>query len=242
VTLNGRRLYLPQSRRANARTLLIWLLLHPETVFRGTELAELLWPGQADRNRIHVTLHQLRRSLEPDLPPRRPSTFIRSDQTGYYRFDLAGRWWTDVADVERLWQQARTAEGTGDIQAAISAYEQMLDYYGRTFLVEDAYCDVFDNLRFEQERRHDHALQRSLQLHLGMGDDYQALSRAIAILDRNPYSEDAVTASVRVKLRQGNRRGAIAQLEDFLWTVERELGIAPSPHLFELRDTIARVR
>ena len=241
VLLDGRSLGDRAWRRASARTLLKWFLLNPGELFRSSELYELLWPGQShanNLNRIHVTLHHLRRVLEPGLSRRQQSTFIRSDRNGRYRFDFSDCWWVDAFEVQSLSKAAKAARKRGDALAGISMYRQLLDYYEQTFLPEDLYEDTFATFRATHDRDYDDALHQLLKLYLGTGDSYAALSCAMRILDRDPYSEDAVSAIVQLNLRQGNITGALLHLEEFLGTVKRDLGITPSQHLLGLRERI----
>jgi DNA-binding SARP family transcriptional activator len=243
VLLDGRPLADPTWRRASVRTLLKWFLLNPGEPFKAAELCELLWPGQnqeSSSNKMHVTLHYLRRLLEPGLPSRQASTFIRSDQRGHYWFDLSDCWWTDVLEVEWLSNAAGAAQERGDDRAAITLYTRLLDHYERTFLLEDIYDDAFASFRSAHEFRNDEVLHRLLRLNLDAGLGHEALSYALTILDRDPYSEDAVKAIAEIYLRQGNITAAIMRLDEFLRTVERDLGIMPSRDLINLRETICR--
>src|SRR5262245_49891107 len=110
--------------RKSARTLLKWFLVSPDRQFSGAELCAVLWagrPGGGTARNLHVTLHFLRHVLEPDLPRRRPSSFIRTDDTGRYWFDPLDHWWTDAGEMERLWQSAHASGERGDSDAAIGS-------------------------------------------------------------------------------------------------------------------------
>jgi DNA-binding SARP family transcriptional activator len=229
------------TRRASARTLLKWFLLNPGQKFRDTELSEVLWPGcKSDRaNRLHVTQHALRRILEPELPSRRPSTFIHSDTNGRYWFDPSNSWSTDLEEVERLSKSARAAKESGNMTAAIASYERLLGYYSRGFLPEDVYVDAFAPFRTAHDVGHAEALCRLLRLYRETGQLCEALICAMGILERDPYSEEAVTSVVEVHVEQGSVTGAISELERFTRTLEEDLGTEPSR---ELRALWGRVR
>lgn len=227
--------------RASARTLLKWFLLNPGQRATDGELSEVLWPGcRTDRaNRLHVTQHALRRILEPELPSRGPSSFLHSDAHGSYWFDPGDSWSTDLEAAERLARAARAAEERGEPAAGIAAYERLLGYYDRGFLPEDVYVDAFARFRTAHELGHAEALCRLLRLYRETGRLCDVLLCAMGILDRDPYSEEAVTAVVEVHLKQGSMSAAISELERFTRTLKEDLGAEPSR---ELRALWGRVR
>ncbi|MER7756984.1 BTAD domain-containing putative transcriptional regulator [Kitasatospora sp. NPDC097643] len=244
VVRDGSPLGDPAWGRASARTLLKWFLLNPGQRFRPTELSEVLWPGctRSPANRLHVTQHALRHALEPELPSRRPSTFIRSDADGRSWFDPGDRWWTDVDEVARLAKAARAAQDGGDTAAAITCYERMLAHYSRGFLPEDLYEDAFTPFRTAHDLAHSETLRRLLRLYRGTGQRYEALNCAMGILDRDPYSEEAVVSVVEVQVEQGCVTAAISELERFVRTVERDLGTPPSRELLTLQERVRHAR
>lgn len=227
--------------RASARTLLKWFLLHPGQSVDAAQLAGLLWPREKSVNctkKLYVTLHAVRRALEPELTGRQPSRFVTVDQDGHYRFDLRGQWRIDVGDIEKLWTMARAAAERGDTAAQIRVYERLLDHYRQGFLPEDLYEDAFALHRSVQDRGHDEALHNLLRLYRGAGLNYEALTTAMETLDRDPYAEDAITALVEVHLDQGNSTIALSHLDSFITTAEEELGVEPSNELLRLHERI----
>lgn len=232
-------------RRTSARTLLKWFLLNPDVRVESSELCELLWRERNSRsnlNQLHVTLHYLRRLLEPTLAARQPSTFIRSDGRGRYWFDFTGCWWTDVTEVERLFAAGKDAEAKGDAKTAITSYEALLGYYRQTFLPENLFDEAFDSARTAFDVAHQNAESRLLRLYLIRGLPHEALPIALSILDRDPLSEEASTALAEVSLLQGNVLSARAQLAGYLETVRRELGVGPSRTVRQLWERIERAR
>ncbi|WP_255945685.1 AfsR/SARP family transcriptional regulator [Streptomyces odontomachi] len=229
--------------RTSARTLLKWFLLNPGVRIESQELGELLWPDRRTRsnpNRLHVTLHYLRYLLEPTLAARQPSTFVRFDGKGRYWFDGADCWWTDVAEVERLFAESKSAEANGDVETAITSYEALLDYYDKTFLPENLFDEAFDSSRTAHDVARRGTESRLLRLYLVRGLTHKALQIALSVLERDPYSEEASTAIAEVNLLQGNVLGARTQLAGYLDTIHRELGIGPSRTALQLWERIER--
>jgi DNA-binding SARP family transcriptional activator len=235
----------PAWNRKSARTLLKWFLLSPGRPFSGDELRAVLWAGRPRSDtakNLHVTLHHLRRVLEPESPGRSPSRFIRTDDAGRYWFDSLDRWWTDAGEMESLWRSADASRERGDCDPAIATLEQLLDHYGQGFLPEELYEDAFAPFRDAHDRQHDEALHALLTLYRATDRRYEALTCAQQILDRDPYSECAVMALVDVYLAQGSPATAIAELDRFVQTLNDDLGMRPSRDLIALRDRLSRSR
>src|SRR5581483_5838624 len=81
----------PVWRRNKAKSLLKWFLLNTGRMFSADQLIKSFWPdmtrASAERN-FHVSIHYLRHLLEPDLPPRHESTYIRRNKDNLYWFEL----------------------------------------------------------------------------------------------------------------------------------------------------------
>lgn len=235
----------PNWRRNKARALLKWFLLNPGSLFSVEQLIKLLWPDVSQRvaaSNLHVTLHYLRRVLEPELAPGRESTFIRRNRHNCYWFELNDVWWSDVFDVQHLSTLAKDAERRGELAKAISFYNTLISYYSQGFLPEDIYDDIFSPYR----RQHDYAyvqlLEHLMQIHIQMERFDEALSCALHILSQDPYSEDAIKTMVQIHLRQGNATSAIRQIDDFQRSLKQDLGIEPGEELLTLRRSILNAR
>src|SRR5437867_11627106 len=89
----------PMWRRNKAKTLLKWFLLNTGRMFSTDQLIAGFWPdmskASAQRN-LHVAIHYLRHLLEPDLPPRRESKYIRCNKDNLYWFERDESWWADI--------------------------------------------------------------------------------------------------------------------------------------------------
>lgn len=227
--------------RKSARTLLKWFLLNPGRSFSGPELCDVLWPNgtaKSTAKNLHVTLHYLRRVLDPDSPSRSPSRFVRTDESGRYQFDDHD-WWTDVGEVDWLWRSLQTSAERDDHIAAIATLLQLVGHYSRGFLPEELYEDAFAHFRDLHERKYDEALHALLKLYGDLGRRYEVLAFAQRILDRDPYSECAVTALVEIHLAQGNLAAAMSELDRFVLTLKDDLGTRPGPRVLALRRRLS---
>src|SRR5947209_8451568 len=90
-------------RRNKAKALLKWFLLNSGRMFSADQLIERFWSdmirSSAERN-LHVAIHYLRHLLEPDLPPRHESKYIRRNKDNLYWFEIDETCWADIFDVD----------------------------------------------------------------------------------------------------------------------------------------------
>ena len=233
----------PVWRRNKAKTLLKWFLLNPGKFLSVEQLNKLCWPDVeqtvASKN-MHVTIHYLRRLLEPGLESGQKSTFIRRNRHNFYWFHLDESWWVDIIDIEHLSTSAKEADHSGNVTAAITYYRKLIEYYMLGFLPEEVYEDVFAPYRRQHDCAYAQILEKLMQLctQVKMFDDVLTYGHQALSLD--PYCESAVKAIASVYLEWGNVAGAIRSLDtfrDFLW---QELEIAPGEDFLAFRKNILR--
>lgn len=244
ITRDEQPLGEPNWRRNKAKALLKWFLLNHGSLFSIEQLSRLFWPESTEKvaiNNLHVTLHYLRRVLEPDLAHGEPSSFVRRNRHNYYWFDLRGVWWSDISEVEYLSACAKEAERAGDLTQTIALSNRLLPYYKLGFLPEDIYEDVFSPYRRQHEYTYSRLLEHLLQLYIRVEQPYEALESALYLLSVDPYNENAVKAIVHIYLRQGNITGALRQIDGFQRSLKEDLGIEPGKEVLILRETILRV-
>lgn len=235
----------PTWRRNKAKALLKWFLLNPGDLFSVEQLSKLFWPEITPKvaaSNLHVTLHNLRHVLEPNLASGSPSTFIRRNRYNYYWFDLNDMWWTDIFDVQYLSASAKEAEHKLEIPRAIALYCQLITYYSLTFLPEDIYEDIFSPYRRQHEYAYTQLLEHLMLLYIQANRFDDALSCALRTLAVAPYNENAVKTMVHVHLHQGNTTGALRQLDEFENVLREDMGIEPGKELLTLRSSILNSR
>lgn len=245
VTLDDQHLGEPTWRRNKARALLKWFLLNPGDLFSVEQLSTLLWPEATRKvaaSNLHVTLHYLRRTLEPELAPGSASTFIRRNRHNYYWFELNNLWWTDIAEVQYLSTAAREAEASGNITIALDLYSQIITYHSRGFLPEDIYEDVFSTYRRQFDYSYTQLLEHLMELYRDAARFDDALSCALYLLSVDPYSESAIKTMADIHLRQGNITGALRRIDDYWHALKQDLGIDPGDEILALRKAILKTR
>lgn len=184
-------------RREKPLMLLKIFLLNQDRPLAMDELVEFCF-GDVDPERaagnFHVTMHSLRRMLEPDLGPRSPSTFVRRTGSCFYRFETGTVWWTDIAEVERLFRQARCHDRRGDRDRACFYYSRVAAYAVRQFLEGDDPDEPWlrpHRRRFESI--YTEALTQLIRLHRASDHPDQALEYSRQLFHLAPGNKLAAT-------------------------------------------------
>jgi DNA-binding SARP family transcriptional activator len=230
-------------RRNKARSLLKWFLLNPGRTFSADQLIKSFWPDIASTpgsGNLHVTINYLRHVLEPDLPARQESTFVRRDKNNFYWFELNETWWADIFDVDHHCMAAKEAEQCKDLVTAVNHYRKIAEYCSLGFLPEDTYEDMFISHRRQYDRIYAQVLERLISLcsQLNLSDDVFAYSQQALLVD--PYCEPAIKAIINLCLHQGNVSGALRKLDDFQRLLKEDLGIEPGKDILALRKGLSK--
>lgn len=222
---------------AAARTLLKWFLIHPGVRFSVIELADVIAPGAINpRSRLNRTLHYLRDYLEPHRVDR-SSRFIHGAGCGYL-FEPASAWSVDYWWAKSLINTASRSREAGDLDDAIGDLEKLARLEDKVFLPEEIYDDTFAETRAAQESACKEANRTLLELYLSTRRLPQALAGGLAMLDQDPYAEEAANAVAVAHARGGDRIAAVQSLMEFRTRLGQDLQIRPSGDLRQLEEEL----
>jgi DNA-binding SARP family transcriptional activator len=231
-------------RRQKACMLLKWFLLNPGKLGSADAFIDLFWPEisfkQALGN-LHVTMHYLRRILEPELNAREGSTFIRRKPNNFYWLQMDESWWIDTSDVHRLLERAHDYDRHGDICKATYYYRKVANYCSQDFLPEDESEDWLLPYRSHYKQIYSRVLMRLIQLYMQRNELEEVLEYAYQSLSIDPYNEIAARAIVDTYLQQENIPLAQRRLEAFWSSLQQDLGLRPSKEFYALRERIQAV-
>jgi predicted ATPase/DNA-binding SARP family transcriptional activator len=211
------------------------LALAPGHRVHREEVLELLWPEtpvNAAANRLHGVLHATRRILEPDLPPRARSAYLRMDGE-HVALCPDGALWTDVAAFESAAAAAETAQEPATCLAAITLY-------GGELLPEDRYEEWAARRREELHTRFVALLRRLAELCRMQGDMAGAIAALEQLIAAEPMDEPAYAALMRLYAATGRRAQALRLYRQLRETLQRELEIEPEAATQRLYDDILR--
>jgi DNA-binding SARP family transcriptional activator len=208
---------------ARAESLLAYLLLHRDVPQPRQRLAFLLWPdsaeGQAQTN-LRKVLHTLRRVL-PDAD----RLIEVGPRTLRWRPDAS--LWLDVEQFER-------AVARGRLEEAVQLYAGEL--------LEGRYDEWLADERDRLAGLHADALERlaRLQEHDQRWPD--AIRSAERLVALDPLREESRRLLIQLCQASGDRARAVRAYHACAATLERELGIAPSPGTRAVYESLIAAR
>jgi DNA-binding SARP family transcriptional activator len=224
----GDRSLLPLTS-ARAESLLAYLVLHREAPQARQRLAFLFWPDSTEtqaRTNLRHALHDLRRAL-PD-----PDRFL--DVTPRtLRWRVEAPYWLDVAAfAETLARADAQTEDQG-----LAALTDAVEIY-RGDLLDGFYDDWVLAEREHLRTRYLVALERLITLLCERGDHARAIAYAERFLHHDPLNEAAYRHLMRLHHASGQQARALQIYHRCSATLERELGIAPSPETRQSYDAL----
>ena len=231
-------------RRHKAKSLLKWLLLHPARPYSADQLIGRFWPEsdpKAGLRNLYVTIHYLRRLMEPDLLPHQESRYLRRDQHNYYWLELKQSWWGDLHDLDQLYTHASRLDQAGQIRAASDVYRHIVSYCNKGFLPEDRYDDLFAPYHRQYDQLHVRVLERLIQLSLEMQVFDDVLLFAQQALQIDPLCEMAMCATAQAYVQTGNIVKAVQQLEMFQRFLQEEAMIEAGGDLLTLKQQLLQI-
>lgn len=177
--------------RKQARHLLMAIVaLGPGEVSKS-QLVQALWPAakseSADKN-FRVTLHRLRRALEPDLDRKLGSSYVLS-QNGRLQLNPA-ICTSDLAEFRRLQRQAGEREAAGENAAALQSLEQAAGLYGAGFLAGEP-GDWAEEARQALQQEYGNLLMHLARLQERWGSVGRAMDTLGRLIRDDPLCEPA---------------------------------------------------
>jgi DNA-binding SARP family transcriptional activator/tetratricopeptide (TPR) repeat protein len=214
----GRR-QLPPLDSARAESLLAYLLLHRDAPQPRQRVAFLLWPDSTERQaqtNLRKVLHTLRRALPDadrliDIGPR----------TLQWRAEAPA--WLDVEQFER-------ALADGRLEEAVETYAGEL--------LEGRYDEWLADERERLAGLHLEALERLSRRHEQNGRWPEAIRCVERLVSHDPLREESHRLLMRLCHASGDRARAVRAYHACATTLERELGIEPSPETREVYESL----
>jgi DNA-binding SARP family transcriptional activator len=216
-----------------ARRLVKGLALAPHHRLHREHVMDWLWPHMdpEDRaNNLHKALYVARRILEPDLAPRRASSYL------HLRHDLlvleapGGLW----IDVEAFLATARAAHERRTLQA----YQEALRLYTGDLALEDQYDDWAIAHRDWLSGLRVTLLVALAGAQEQAGDFSAAIDTLQQAVASDPMHEEAQGLLMRLLVQAGRRHLALRQYQALRAALQRELEVEPDASLQALYQDI----
>ncbi|WP_165914519.1 AAA family ATPase [Streptomyces sp. AcE210] len=212
-------------RRSTAQTLVKILAVAPGLRRHREQVMDALWPGvpmEAATRNLRVTLHAARHALEPELAPRRPSSYLLTD--GDLLLLPSDRVRVDADEAE---EAARTALASDDADALGA----VLGVLGRELLPEDRYADWAAERRRRVEVLRERLVRALAEHLLADGRTDEAVDVLQEAVERTPTDEDLHLLLARTWCSMGRPRQAIRQYHACREALADELGTRPGAQL-----------
>jgi DNA-binding SARP family transcriptional activator len=221
-------------QRRSAKTLTKLLATCPEHALHREQIVELLWPGvemDSALNSLGKALHAVRHAIEPDLPPRGASAYVRTRDS---MVSLAVEHVQIDADhFQGLAEQALLADDVAACEGALAAYSGEL-------LPEDRYADwCADRRGFLAELR--------VRLLLELAEAYEARGSLDLAADRlrealreDPAREAVHRRLMRLYAQMGMPDQVVRQFQLCEATLRSQLNLSPQAETLSVVKEVLR--
>ena len=206
-------------------------------------LMDALWPDSshdAALKRFKVTLHRLRRILEPEVDQRVGSSCI-SLKDNRVSLDM-DRCRVDVIDFLEACDEVRQLKCDDDDDRILLACRRAVEIYRGDFLPEELYLSWAEMKRAALKERYLAVLMEMAGLLERKGDLDEAAMHCGVVIQADPLAEQAHQRLMRLFQRQGRRSAALKVYRSLVKTLAAELDTVPDPATTEIYQQITRAR
>ncbi len=191
-------------------------------------IVEDLWP-QSDaisgETSLKVTLHRLRKILEPSLDRLYGSSYIHvHGNLLSLDPDLCQ---VDTDEFESLCARGEVRQRAGDAEGAMSCFKKALDLISGEFLPDDQYVPWVDTRRHELHEKRLSLLFRAGEFSENLGDSRSAIAHYGKILELDPLAERACQRLMTLYSNRGMRNAAIRVFENLRKSLRDEINCEP---------------
>lgn len=220
------------------RALFVYLACQAGRAFSRDHLAGLLWPEQEEdgaRHALRQALYNLRSALPGKDNPNPPLLVSH----GEIRINPASGLWVDVHAFEESIKRgaARDAADPHHLATAVQLYRG--DFLAGFFVRDSSSFEEW--LIAEQERLREatvEALRTLIESYRRRGEYRFGLHYARRLVALEPLAEEPRRNLMRFYAMTGRRSQALAEYEDLVALLDRELGVDPLAETRELYESI----
>jgi DNA-binding SARP family transcriptional activator len=218
--------------RRSAKTLIKLLALQPGHALHREQVIDVLWPkvdAESALNSFGKALHVARHALEPRLPRRHNSAYLRLAD-GMLVLDTE-HVLVDAEEFEELAEDALR-------RREIAAYEAALAAYGGELLPEDRYEAWCSERRGALAELHIRLLLRTAEAFEHRRSYGEAADRLRDVLQQDPTREAVHRQLMLLYARMGAPDQAVRQFHDCEAVLRQELDLAPQPETISLCENV----
>jgi len=212
------------------------LLTHRFRWVARDQVLEALWPDETlekATNNLWQTIHQLRRTLEPDLKGARESCYVRY-QNEAYRLVPGDACRYDVFEFEEAIRRGDALWNSRRRPRAERHYLEALSHFRGDYLEESPYEEYAVAEREHVREQLTQLLQRLLSLYATRRSWPELLPLCRRGLAHDPYQENFHYHLVEAHLRLGHRRDALDAYHRYEAQLVKEMGLPPTSRMRSL--------
>ncbi len=218
--------------RRSAKTLVKLLAIQPGHALHREQVIDVLWPkmnAESALNSLAKALHVARRALQPGLPRREDSAYLRLAD-GMLLLDTE-RVIIDADEFEQLAEDALR-------RREIAAYDAAFAAYGGELLPEDRYESWCSERRTALAELHTRLLLGMAEGLERRGSYSEAAERLRDVLQQDPMREAVHRQLMRLYAWMGAPDQAIRQFHSCEAVLRHELDLTVQPETISLYDEI----
>lgn len=215
--------------RRKAGELFRYLLLQPNRAAGREVIIEALWPDNesgSPEDLLHQATSALRHVLEPDLPDKFPSRYVKVEGE-HISLILSPGSMVDFENFERALPLAIQAHNVDQLQ-------MVLNQYSGDLFPSDRYGDWSVDRRQSLAELRQHGLLALAQAYYDQGQFFEVANCCRQILHADAWNEDAVLLAMKAYAGMQNTPHALQIYLNLEKTLKEELGIIPRSDLREL--------
>lgn len=230
----GRR-YISDSvwKRRKAGELFRYLLLQPNRSAGREVIIEALWPDNTSEtpgDLLHQATSALRHALEPDLPDKFPSRYLKVEGE-QIKLQLPPGSVVDFEHFERSLPAAIEAHN-------IERLQETLNLYSGELFPSDRYADWSEEKRQYLADLHLRGLLSLAQAYLERDQYYNVINLCRQILHADAWNEDAVMLGMQAYVGLQHIPNALQMYQNLERTLRDELNISPRKDLREYAESL----
>ncbi len=210
------------------RLLLKSIVVHGLTNVPGDILIEDLWPDSepaAGQRNLKVTLHRLRKALEPSLARNHKSAYVKM-RCGRVTLDLS-RCKVDVQAFEDLCRDLRAPAAADDADRVLALGRRIRALYRGDFLPEEPYAPWVEAKRWTLREAYLAVLMQMAAVCEGCGMNEQAADCCRCALAVDPCHEEAGQRLMKLYAAANHRSEAVKVYRQLCRSLQDELGVLP---------------
>jgi DNA-binding SARP family transcriptional activator len=223
-----------------SKALLQILLIEPGRLVPKEQIIDFLWPNlptNKAKNNLWVTISQLRRVLEPNLPARSRSFYILKQGDGYC-FNSESEYWLDSETFATFLITSKSAK---NLNERIFAWEAARALYQGGYIEDEPYSEWTQYPRTQWRRRYEQLLTNLAEAYGQNGNFRQAITQCRGLLVLDNTNETTYRLLMRCHASLGERGQALKVYYEAVEALQDELGLVPMPETEELAHQIEQM-